>query len=214
MLEMTREDDASNMAQRTQELIAPAEAIFLLAFVNTRYGQAKRLRDAWPDGEALARWLRDQELLPPAAQITEGDYRRTVAFREALRHILREHTGATADGVAEVDGRPAEDIALEEARATLDHIARSALLRVQFAGQTQAQLAPESGGLDGVFARALGAMYTLMATDRWPRLKVCHNHACGKAFFDSSKNLSAVWCSSGGCGARMRARAYRQAHKA
>lgn len=197
----------------TQEQTAPAEAEFLLAFLNTRYGQAKRLNDAWPDCAALGRWLREQGLLSATTPISAGDYRRAVAFREALRRILREHIDATEHADALEGHAGDEELSLEEARATLDHAARAALLRVQFADAAQARLEPESGGLDGVFARALAAVYTLMATDHWSRLKVCHNHACGQAFFDSSKNLSAVWCSTGGCGPRMRARAYRRTRR-
>ncbi len=182
--------------------VVPAEVHFLLTFLNTRYGQQHRLHDDWPDPSALEDWLHAQDLLPAERQVTEGDYRRALALREALRHILRSRADDVPDALAVAD-------ALE----TFNHIARHTLLKVQLAGPMQAHLIPESSGVDGVLARVLGDVYTVMGTERWLRLKVCHNGACRRAFYDSSKNHAGVWCSTRTCGDRMRARTYRQQRK-
>jgi len=51
-----------------------------------------------------------------------------------------------------------------------------------------------------------------MAAGTWPRLKVCANEECQRAFFDASRNRSGRWCSMAVCGNRMKGRSYRQRH--
>jgi predicted RNA-binding Zn ribbon-like protein len=186
-------------AQVIHEEAIPEGLHFLLALLNTRYGQQKRLHDAWPDRAAMERWLREQGLITAEVVVAEGEYRRAIDLREALRQSLRRssHDASTS----------------AEALETLNHIARYTLLKVHFTGPTQARLVPESGGVDGVLARALGDVYTAMWTGLWARLKVCQNDACGKAFYDGSKNHAGVWCSTRTCGNRMHARTYRQQKK-
>ena len=186
-------------AHVVHEEAIPEGLHFLLALLNTRCGQQKWLHDAWPDHAAMGRWLREQGLITAEVIVTEGDYRRAVELREALRQSVR---------------RSSHDVTTSaEALETINHIARHTLLKVHFAGPTQACLVPESGGVDGVLARAVGDAYTAMWTGLWARLKVCQNDACGKAFYDGSKNHAGVWCSTRTCGNRMHARTYRQQKK-
>lgn len=176
------------------EAAIPEGAHFLLAFLNTRYGQQKRLHDAWPDHAAMEFWLREQGLITDEVNITEGDYRRAIALREALRQSLRRVNDATS----------------AEALETLNHLAQHTLLKVYFTGPDQVRLVAESGGVDGIMARLLGDAYTTMWVGSWARLKICQNSGCSRAFYDSSKNRAGVWCATQGCGNRMRARTYRQ----
>src|SRR5690349_1301757 len=85
---MNRKHEEAHVAQeRAIATAIPEEVHFLLTFLNTRYGQQKRLHhDAWPDRVALEHWLREHDLITAEIQVTEGDYRRAIAFREALRH--------------------------------------------------------------------------------------------------------------------------------
>jgi predicted RNA-binding Zn ribbon-like protein len=171
------------------------EVALIVEVVNTHFGKMKRLREDWPDRAALESWLHERGLIAATDSVSEGDYRRVVALREALRTSLRRADDA-------------------EALATINHFADHALLKVHFTDGASAQLAPESGGVDGVIARLLGAMLISNLTGTLARVKICQNHACSSAFYDGSKNQSAVWCSARVCGNRMHARAYRQQKKA
>jgi predicted RNA-binding Zn ribbon-like protein len=65
-------------------------------------------------------------------------------------------------------------------------------------------------------AAALGAIlaivYQSMADGTWSRLKACRSDTCQWAFYDTSKNRSAHWCTMAVCGNRAKARAYRRRH--
>ncbi len=175
------------------------EASLIIEVVNTRYGQQKRLLDAWPGRTAMENWLRERGLIAATDIVSDGDYRRAIALREALRTSLRRANDAEA---------------MVEAISTINHVADHTLLRVQFTDVEQVQLAPESNGFDGVIARLLAAVFTCSIMGTLARIKICQNHACSRAFYDGSKNQSAVWCSTRGCGNRMHARTYRQQKKA
>jgi predicted RNA-binding Zn ribbon-like protein len=166
--------------------------------LNTRYGQRTRLHDVWPDRAAMEDWLRDQRLITAGSVVTEGDFRRAIALRESLRHLLRRTDAGTLT---------------EDALSTIRGMASHLLLKVQMVSGAEARLEPESEGVDGFLARVLAEMYTAMATGTWTQLKICNNSACSRAFYDRSRNHSAVWCSSGMCGNRMHARTYRQQRK-
>ena len=177
---------------------SPAGGVQLVQRVlNTRYGQQDRLHDEWPDGAGMEQWLRDQGYIPTGARVTEADFRRAVAMRESLRHLLHRADGDSG----------------EEAISMLAGLGTHLLLKVQVLSATETRLEPESDGVDGILARVLAEVYTSMAVGTWPRLKICGNRACSKAFYDASKNRSGVWCSPRTCGNRMHARAYRQQKK-
>ncbi len=172
----------------------------VLMLLNTRYGQRTRRREDWPDRAAMADWLHEHDLITAGDIVTEGDFRRAVAMREALRQLLRRSTDA--------------DAANGEARATLAGIAPHLLLKVDLASTSVSSLIPESSGVDGFLAQVLAEIYTAMATGTWLRLKVCRNSACSRAFYDSSRNHSGIWCSATACGNRMHARTYRRQRRA
>jgi predicted RNA-binding Zn ribbon-like protein len=84
-----------------------------------------------------------------------------------------------------------------------------ASLSVRFQGDGRASLEPAIDGVEGVPARLLAAVPLAQADGSWRRLKICCNDACGRAFFDTSKNHSGAWCDLGTCGNRLNARASR-----
>lgn len=176
----------------------PAGGVQLVQRVlNTRYGQRDRLHDEWPDRAGMEQWLREQGYIPTSAMVTEADFRRAVAMRESLRHLLRRSDGDSG----------------EEEISMLAGLGTHLLLKVKVLSATETHLEPESDGVDGFLARLLAEVYTSMALGTWPRLKICGNRACSRAFYDVSKNHSGVWCSPRTCGNRMHARAYRQQKK-
>jgi predicted RNA-binding Zn ribbon-like protein len=168
----------------------------VLMLLNTRYGQETRLHDAWPDRASMVDWLREQGFITRETGVTDADFRRAVAMREAIRHLLRR----PKNGGTETNG----------ALTTIQGLVSPLLLKVHFLSGSRADLVPESTGVDGFLGQVAAEIYTAMATGTWTRLKICHNMACSRAFYDRSKNHSRVWCSSTKCGNRMHVRTYRQ----
>ncbi len=50
------------------------------------------------------------------------------------------------------------------------------------------------------------------AAGTWERLKSCPADDCRWAFYDRSRNRSAVWCNMAVCGNRAKVRSYRERH--
>jgi predicted RNA-binding Zn ribbon-like protein len=168
----------------------------VLMLLNTRYGQETRLHDVWPNRASMEDWLREQGLITGEIRVTDADFRRAVAMREAMRQLLRRPKYGDAE--------------TNEALTTIQGLASPLLLKVHFLSGSRADLVPESTGVDGFLGQVAVEIYTAMATGTWTRLKICHNMACSRAFYDESKNHSRVWCSSTKCGNRMHVRMYRQ----
>ncbi len=117
---------------------------------------------------------------PDEAKVEEAQ-----ALREALRSLLLANNGEPLD---------------EAAVAAVNAVAARVAPRLD-GGARLELVAPDP--LARVVAVALGA--ALDGT--WPRLKACRN--CAWAFYDSSRNRSASWCSMQLCGNRLKTRAYR-----
>ncbi|HEV2656447.1 MAG TPA: CGNR zinc finger domain-containing protein [Ktedonobacteraceae bacterium] len=84
---------------------------------------------------------------------------------------------------------------------------------MQFDQNGQAHLTPSSSGIDGAMSQMLERVMRAMIDGTWTRLKACRNETCRWAFYDTSKNRSATWCTMAVCGSRLKTRAYRQRHK-
>jgi predicted RNA-binding Zn ribbon-like protein len=104
------------------------------------------------------------------------------ALRDALRQSLvrRDH-----EGQADAD---ANEAAIEvPVRARLDRDGTVALT-------------PGSDSAAGLRERVLVAVHDAQVSGAWRRLKVCRNPDCRVAFWDSSRNTSAVWHDVRTCG--------------
>jgi len=135
------------------------------------------------------------DLLADGTPVTEGDLRRVLELREAIRSLLRANNDAPVS---------------PQRIGTLNHLAGNAPLTVHFQGDGQAVLEPDISGVDGVLARILAIVFTAMTDGTWSRLKACRNEGCQKASYDTSKNRSGTWCAMSSCGSRIKARAYRK----
>ena len=135
--------------------------------------------------EALARWLNANGLRVDSA--TAADLRRA----RLLRRDLRRAVGSDA---------PA---------GSLDEIARRAKLTLSF---EPPRLVPQAREVDAALGTIVAIVYEALRDGTWVRLKTCRN--CGWAFWDDSKNRSAVWCSMQLCGSRVKARRYRSRREA
>jgi predicted RNA-binding Zn ribbon-like protein len=173
---------------------APGPLALVQALVNTQYGQGRRAHVDLTSPEQLRAWLVAHRLLPDGTPVSEGDFRRVVQLREALRSLL----GANNEQVT-----PASQIDV------LDRLASNAPLTVHFQHEGASALEPDIAGVDGAIARLVGIVFTAMTDGTWARLKTCRNERCQKAFYDTSKNRSGAWCSMAGCGSRFKTRAYR-----
>lgn len=182
---------------RATDKAAPMPLALVQAFVNTRYGQARRAHSELTNPEELRAWLIAHNLLAGDTPVTEGDFRRVIALREALRSLLQ------ANNEAEVNASQIE---------ALNHLAGNAPLTVRFQHNGSPALKADIAGVDGALASLIGIVFTAMTDGTWGRLKVCRNDRCQRAFYDTSKNRSGAWCSMAVCGSRLKARAYRQRH--
>lgn len=176
---------------------APAGLALVQAFLNTT-DREDRI-DQLYDLDGLHQWLRTNRLPGADEPLREGDRRRLVTFREALRAVIggRDHDG--------VD--PAANDIVNEA-------AREATLTVAFDRHGEPTLEPRVRGLDALVARLVADITAASMDGTWLRLKVCPRTACGWAFYDASKNRSGRWCAMAVCGSRTksaRSRARRSA---
>jgi predicted RNA-binding Zn ribbon-like protein len=158
-------------------------------FVNTADLEDGEERLADPG--ALQYWLLFHGLAELRDRATTADLDEALALREALRELLRGHTGVVAD----TDG----------ASAVLDDIADEYGLRIRFASGAVA-FEPARSGLGGVLA----AVASAMADGSWERLKACRSDTCRWAFIDNARNHSRQWCDMKVCGNRAKARAFRE----
>jgi predicted RNA-binding Zn ribbon-like protein len=176
---------------------APSALETVRAFVNTRDIDDDVEELAAP--ARLAGWLAEHDLLGGAASVraTQADLRHAIELREALRaHLLSHH------------GEPLDPAAVQ----TLDAAARRARLTLRFTGPGATALEPEAGGVDGGLGRLLAIIDAAIEDGTWQRLKACPADTCQWAFYDTSRNRSAVWCDMRVCGNRAKVRGYRERH--
>ena len=137
-------------------------------------------RELFETPRALADWFRANGVAVRSAR--PSDLRRAKQLRDELRTMIA--TGKNAE--------------------SLEDAGRRAKLQLSFAPP---RLVASTSGVDGALGTIAAAVYEAMRDGRWERLKTCRN--CRWAFWDESKNRSAVWCSMQLCGGRSKVRRYR-----
>lgn len=175
----------------------PGDLGLLLAFLNTEDPDSET--DALDSTEALAFWLERQKLLPGPADLDEADLELARAARRGLRALLGAHGGEKPD---------------PGAVAGLDQVAAQACCRVRFDEDGTTRFEPGPLGLGGALGRLFGIVAVAQIEGRWPRLKVCSNPACRRAFYDASNNRRGRWCAMRRCGNKLNARKYRRRYEA
>jgi predicted RNA-binding Zn ribbon-like protein len=176
---------------------APGALETVRAFVNTR--DVDEAIEQLEQPADLARWLAEHDLLGGAASVraTAADLGHATALREALRAHLLAHHGESVDPAA---------------AAVLDAASRRARLTLRFTGADETALEPAADGVDGALGRVLAIVKAALDDGTWQRLKVCPADTCLWAFYDASRNRSAVWCDMRVCGNRAKVRGYRERH--
>jgi predicted RNA-binding Zn ribbon-like protein len=172
---------------------APEQLELVCSFVNTydHEDQTERI----PDPPALTAWLNANGLGAPKA--TAADLARARELREALRAILHHHGGMELDPAAP---------------RIVDNAAARAQLVVAFDDHGDAVVEPKAGGVDGALGRLLVTVADAQREGTWARLKACPAEDCQFAFYDRSRNRSAVWCDMKVCGNRHKVRSFRARH--
>jgi predicted RNA-binding Zn ribbon-like protein len=164
----------------------------VIDFVNTR--DVEEGTDELATAGGLTGWLAARDLLERPAAASEGDRRRAVRLREALRGLMLENNGGPgSDGWQE-----------------LERAARDGKLSVHFGAAGSLALTPGATGLAGSLGRLLVPVAHAIDDDIWHRVKACRAPDCNWAFYDRSRNRSGVWCEMAVCGNRTKVRAYRQ----
>jgi predicted RNA-binding Zn ribbon-like protein len=164
---------------------APPRLAVLQDFLNSV--DLEEGHDDLVDIDGLRSWLVARRLADADLPIREGERRRLVGLREALRDVIegRDHDGIDATALQ-----------------VIDDAAHDAAVRVTLGPGGTAALTPASSGLDGFVARLLADIAAAQLEGTWVRLKVCPRDVCRWAFYDGSKNRSGRWCTMRICGSR------------
>ena len=175
--------------------IAPGQLGLVQSFLNTVDLQTGR--DSFASLADVHTWLADLRLVSPGTEYDESDRRRLVDVRRAVNDLVAVGGG---EGLH------------RRAVTTLNEAARRVRLGVRLHPEDGYRLMAEGVGVDRPIGEILISITASMAAGTWPRLKVCANEACQRAFYDTSRNRSGRWCSMAVCGNRMKGRNYRQRH--
>jgi predicted RNA-binding Zn ribbon-like protein len=175
---------------------APGDLEVVRAFVNTL--DVEDSVDQLDTPDALVAWLAERSLVEPGTRATRADLKRAVELREAFREVLLGHHG----------GYEIDPAALE----TLQRTSERARVEVRFGPDGIARAHPARAGVDGALGRMLAIVAHAQSDGTWDRLKSCPADDCRWAFYDRSRNRSAVWCNMAICGNRAKVRSYRERH--
>jgi predicted RNA-binding Zn ribbon-like protein len=170
---------------------APGRLELLQRFINSYNHEFPREWDRLGTPAKAHTWLRRKGLLGAQDVVSPRHVARLRELREAMRaQVVAHHAGREDPASADV----------------IRAAARTARLRVAIDGSGRTSLEAAGIGVSGAVATLLGIMHEAQISGQWPRLKGCRQ--CGYAFFDRSRNRSAVWCAMAICGNRAKNRAY------
>jgi predicted RNA-binding Zn ribbon-like protein len=165
---------------------APGRLGLVQAFTNSFWDLDAGGADAWADLAGYRAWLTHRGF--DGGRAGAEDRGRALALRGAIRALaLRERE--------------------DEARDTLDAVARATPLRVRFDPQPRHE--PAGDGPQDALGLVLGVLAEAMADGTWERVKACPGPHCGWLFYDASRNRSSQWCSMRICGNRVKGRQFR-----
>ncbi len=171
----------------TKPVMNDAERDALISFLHSDWPADQR-----GTPERLGAWLTDHGLLEHDVDVTPSDLRDAGRLHSALMALFAAHSDGEAN---------------EEARAQLRAVAQVLPLCVTMDGPDSLGLQPAGQGICAALAKLLAIAYQAGAEGDLSRFKICQH--CGHAFYDKSKNRSAVWCTMARCGSQNKSRAYR-----
>ena len=174
---------------------APGELRLLQSFLNSRWNLEADHEEKLQTPAQLVRWLSGYGLLQPEVRLTAADLQRTWEVREGLRALLFVNNGEDPDRDA-----------IEKLNAAL----RECGLSLQLGAVAPPRFIANRRTLNGALARIASIAAVAQIDGSWARMKACPGSDCGWAFYDHSRNQTGSWCSMARCGARAKAREYRQ----
>ena len=193
--------DVTHLSHYRMDVPAPRQP------VSTEWPPLELVNSLAPGGEDLLRdrgWLRAAAVrwgLPDGAA-----GRLDLDALASLRALLTELTARVAAG------RPFSDGQLEALNAVIGSIPIRAQLVTGTHGRYLVEMRPQTEDPTELAVRDLaGGWVSLLRRSHPPRLKVCANDACRRAFYDASRNRSRRWCDGARCGNRERVRRHRAA---
>lgn len=148
---------------------------------------------------------------------TYGDFRGLIERDELADPATAASWLRNSQDVALTEAPPADVAALRDLRERL-----RATLRGDGPMRINASVACEIGARPTIVYQAPGSptealearLVEACLSPDWPRLRVCAAGDCRRAFYDTSRNGRAQWCSMTTCGNRMKTRAYRRRQRA
>jgi predicted RNA-binding Zn ribbon-like protein len=175
---------------------APGRLALVQRFINTWNHEFPVEQDRLGTTGAASTWLRDNGLLREAARshaVTAAELDGLRDFREAIRSLVSANVMGSCDPTA---------------LHTINAAAHAAPIVLGIDDDGRIDLETRAPGVHQVVGTVLAIIHDAQTDGRWSRLKGCRQ--CGYAFYDSSKNRSATWCSMSICGNRAKNRAYHQ----
>jgi predicted RNA-binding Zn ribbon-like protein len=172
---------------------APGSLRLVQALVNTL--NAEFGRDLLGTPPEASQWLAGARLLDGGSVLTAAERQALVDLREAIRGVLRAHTGGLRDPEA-------------ASRLTMALASGRMALAVDPAGGARL-VSADHEPISRVIGRFAIAIAEGAQAGTWARLKSCPGLSCGWAFYDRSPSSRSQWCSMQVCGSRAKMRAYR-----
>jgi len=190
-MSMRTTGDEPDMLGRYRAEPAPDGLRLVQELLNTIPDGAGR-PDLLADPDTATAWaiqaLNVVERDPGDDALSDSETRALGLLRDAVRRSLVARDEHDADPVRA--GRPA---------ALLAHLGDDGTV----------EIVPRDAGVGSLRAWILLELYAAQLTGGWARLKVCRNPECRIAFYDRSRNTSAVWHDVKGCGNQANLRASR-----
>jgi predicted RNA-binding Zn ribbon-like protein len=162
-----------------------------LDFAGTLQHRDTAPRDLLPSGELLREWWVAAGLVDPPPEVSDDEFGRALAVREAVYRLALAAATDGERGQADVD-------LLNEAAAAPPVTAlltRDGVRRTGLADAVIASIARDAVGLLG------GPDET--------RIRQCEDPPCTRLFVDTSRAGSRRWCDMNGCGNRAKAAGFR-----
>ncbi len=174
---------------------APGGLSFVLELVNAQDHVAAT--DSWTNATDLRDWLVQHELVNTPGKLGDADVEHAKAVRHGLRALIVANSGGKLDA---------------KAVAALDRQAADASCRVRFDDDGEVRLEPGAESLGGALGRICGIVALAKAEGLWPRVKICANPSCRRAFYDASRSRPSRCCTPQ-CRNRLHSRNYRRANQ-
>ena len=160
---------------------------------------ADQLDKTWLGEQARKRGIAPDR---PATELELADVRRVQALLRTLTEIVS-------------DGLPLSDLDVADVNAYLGRAPVTARLhRFPDSGYYVEMTPLAARWVEALVREVVGSWVALLRVDDPPRLRICANDGCRRAFYDETRNRSRRWCNSRTCGNLIRVRRHLDARRA